>query len=84
LAGLPLFNPPSSDVVGFWGGSKLAAGSVNASGGRVLTVCALGSDLERARAVAYESAERYVSSLPRGAVLRYRSDIAERPATPVR
>jgi phosphoribosylamine---glycine ligase len=84
LAALPLFHSPSSDVVAFWGGSKLAAGRVDASGGRVLTVCALGCDLQHARALAYETTERYVASLPQGAVLRYRSDIAQRPATVVR
>lgn len=84
LAGLPIFEPGSEDVVAFWGGSTLAAGRVNASGGRVLTVCALGDDVAVARKSAYESAERYVANLPSGLSLRYRSDIGVQPTAAIR
>ena len=39
----------------FWGGSTLVDGRVNTGGGRVLTVTALGDDLERARSRAYDA-----------------------------
>ncbi len=84
VAGLPVFEPLSEDVIAFWGGSTPAAGTVNASGGRVLTVCALGDDMAIARKHAYDSAERYVSSLPPGLSLRYRSDIGEHWAAAIR
>jgi phosphoribosylamine-glycine ligase len=39
--------------VAFWGASTARGGTVDANGGRVLTVAALGSDLASARANAY-------------------------------
>jgi len=83
--GLPAFTPLEDEsTVGFWGGSTLRGAVVDASGGRVLTVCALGADLAEARKGAYEAAARYEKLLPEGVVIRYRSDIAERCAEPVR
>ncbi len=82
--GLPPFEPPTDDVVAFWGGSTLIARSVNASGGRVLTVCALGDEMADARKRAYASVERYITGLPPGLSLRYRCDIGEHAAAAVR
>jgi phosphoribosylamine---glycine ligase len=59
----------------FWGGSKLADGVVDSGGGRVLTVTALGEDLEAARVRAYESVKALAKRLG-GAALTYRTDIA--------
>jgi phosphoribosylamine---glycine ligase len=59
----------------FWGGSQLAAESVNAVGGRVLTVTALGDDLPSARARAYDAVKALAGRLETGA-LTYRRDIA--------
>lgn len=76
---LPL-PPPADGVACFWGGSKLASGRVSASGGRVLTVTALGSTIAAARTRAYEACAAYVALLPEGTRLRFRSDIARRAA----
>jgi phosphoribosylamine--glycine ligase len=78
VEGLPLFTAPSERVTAFWGGSTPDGDRVNASGGRVLTVCARGADMAAARRDAYEAVERYVSALPASVRLRYRSDIAAR------
>lgn len=84
VPGLPMFAAPSEATTAFWGGSTLAAGKVDASGGRVLTVCALADDVPAARKLAYEGVKGYCSGLAHGTVLRYRSDIAERSASAVR
>ncbi|MBV8461142.1 MAG: phosphoribosylamine--glycine ligase [Candidatus Eremiobacteraeota bacterium] len=76
--GLPLFSASSEQVMAFWGGSATENGRVNASGGRVLTICARGADMATARRDAYNAVERYVAALPSGVRLRYRSDIAAR------
>lgn len=78
---LPVANLPlpdgilGEDAVGFWGGSALAGKSVEASGGRVLSVCGLGSDLARARDRAYGACAAYGRLLPSGVKLCCRSDI---------
>jgi phosphoribosylamine--glycine ligase len=59
----------------FWGSSQRVNGTVNAGGGRVLTVTALGDDLAQARARAYESVNRLAKRLGTNS-LTYRSDIA--------
>jgi phosphoribosylamine---glycine ligase len=85
VSGLAQFSPLESDTVtGFWGGSVPDGDRVNASGGRVLTVCALGDDMATARQRAYEAVARYEKTLPPGVAIRYRSDIAARLATAVR
>jgi phosphoribosylamine--glycine ligase len=78
VEGLPRFTTSSDRVTAFWGGSTSDGERVDASGGRVLTVCALGADMTIARRDAYNAVERYVSTLPAGVRLRYRSDIAAR------
>jgi phosphoribosylamine--glycine ligase len=88
LSGLPLFPCPdvsgSPDLFGFWGNSRLRGTRVDAGGGRILTICAVGSDLARARARAYDAVDAYIRSLPQGAELRWRRDIAQRVVTSVR
>jgi phosphoribosylamine--glycine ligase len=79
--GLPL---PRADSIAFWGTSALARGTVDAAGGRVLTMCALGEDIAQARQRAYDDARVYVGGLRPDQALRYRSDIGERAVVPVR
>lgn len=59
------------DVKVFHSGTKLVDGKIQANGGRILCVTALGDDLEQARKQAYEAAARIQME---GS--RYRSDIA--------
>jgi phosphoribosylamine--glycine ligase len=59
----------------FWGGSSLVDGSVNTGGGRVLTVTALGDDLEHARNRAYDAVRAVALRMGTNA-LTYRTDIA--------
>jgi phosphoribosylamine---glycine ligase len=61
----------------FWGGSELSEGKVNTGGGRVLTVTALGDDLESARTHAYAAVRALATRLGTQA-LSYRTDIAKR------
>ncbi len=60
----------------FWGSSTRVDGKVNTGGGRVLTVTALGDDLERARNRAYESVRTLALRLGTNA-LTYRTDIGK-------
>jgi phosphoribosylamine--glycine ligase len=78
LKGLPLPSAGLDDAVAFWGGSTLSDGLVNASGGRVLTICGLGDDQALARDRAYAACAAYGKSLPAGAKLCCRSDIGLR------
>jgi phosphoribosylamine---glycine ligase len=66
------------DTVAFWGGSTLSGEIVDASGGRVLTICGLGVDHAQARTRAYAACAAYGRSLPAGKKLCCRSDIAAR------
>ncbi len=59
----------------FWGTSRLNAGRVDAAGGRVLTVTALGDDLEAARLRAYRAVKEVAARVGTRA-LTYRTDIA--------
>jgi phosphoribosylamine---glycine ligase len=61
----------------FWAGSKLASGKVGSSGGRVLTVTALGEDLAQARGRAYDAVRTLAGRIGTDK-LTYRSDIAKR------
>ncbi|HUN29380.1 MAG TPA: phosphoribosylglycinamide synthetase C domain-containing protein, partial [Alphaproteobacteria bacterium] len=63
-------------VQAFWGGSTLEHGTVRSSGGRVLTVSALGDDLAAARARAYD-AVRALADRTGTKDLTYRTDIAK-------
>ncbi len=67
--------PP--DVHVFWGTSKLRDGVVDAAGGRVLTVAALGGDVGAAREHAYAAVASLSKQLGQRAQLSYRSDIAK-------
>jgi len=80
----PFATLENESMVGFWGSSNVSGDRVNAMGGRVLTICALGDDIAGARKRAYEAASHYEKMLPHGVVLRYRSDIAARLAPAVR
>jgi len=85
LTGLPPFSPLENDsTVGFWGGSSVVGERVNATGGRVLTISAVGIDMASARKRAYEAVSEYEKLLPQGVIVRYRSDIAARFAPAVR
>ena len=59
------------DVTVFHSGTKLVNGNIEANGGRILCVTALGDSLEQAREKAYEAVSRI--HMPDS---RYRSDIA--------
>jgi len=64
--------------VAFWGASSLRGSVVDANGGRVLTVTALGSDVEAARSNAYAAVDELARRMGNGVSLSYRSDIAKR------
>ena len=89
VKGLPLVDGVAGgdDCVAFWGASSLAvhdggARTVDASGGRVVTICGMGADIAAARSRAYFAAGKYGKLLPSGTKLCCRSDIAARAATP--
>jgi phosphoribosylamine--glycine ligase len=63
--------------VAFWGASACRDGVVDASGGRVLTVTALGAGVEEARANAYAAVDELAHRIGSGLALTYRSDIAK-------
>ncbi len=65
--------------VAFWGTSTVRDQSVAASGGRVLTVTALGADLAAARERAYGAVAELSQRMGTGLPLTYRSDIAAMP-----
>jgi len=60
----------------FWGASVRRDGVVDAHGGRVLTVAALGDDIVLARANAYAAVDELAHRIGSGVSLSYRSDIA--------
>jgi len=76
LSGLEADVSLDAGAQAFWGSSTLAAGKVETGGGRVLTVTALGDDLEAARSHAYAAVASLASRL-RSAPLGYRRDIAK-------
>ncbi|MGP6158281.1 MAG: phosphoribosylamine--glycine ligase [Vulcanimicrobiaceae bacterium] len=63
--------------VAFWGASARRDGVVDASGGRVLTVTALGGDVGEARRNAYAAVDELAHRIGTGLALTYRSDIAK-------
>ena len=67
----------TGDRVAFWGASALRDGVVDAGGGRVLTVSALGDDVATARANAYAAVDELAHRMGNGVRLSYRSDIAK-------
>ncbi|MBC5798815.1 MAG: phosphoribosylamine--glycine ligase [Candidatus Eremiobacteraeota bacterium] len=62
--------------VAFWGASTIRDGSVTASGGRVLTVTAVGADVANARERAYGAVGELAGRIGKGLPLTYRTDIA--------
>ncbi len=83
LHGLPGDLALSPGKFAFWGGStRREDGLVDSSGGRVLTVTALGPTLAEARVNAYGAVDELAHRIGAGSSLTYRSDIA-RIATPV-
>jgi len=62
--------------VAFWGASTVRDGTVAASGGRVLTITALGADIADARERAYGAVAELAQRIGTGLPLTYRSDIA--------
>ncbi|MGH7683271.1 MAG: phosphoribosylamine--glycine ligase, partial [Vulcanimicrobiaceae bacterium] len=81
-ASTPVNDLPSSlelpaDAHVFWGTSKLRDRAVHAAGGRVLTLAALGSNVEVAREHAYGAVAQLAKQLSPHAQLSYRSDIAK-------
>jgi len=76
LSGLSQDIALGEDVHAFWGGSKVHDGTIDSAGGRVLTVTALGDDIEHARKRAYEAVDELAKRLGRRD-LTYRSDIAK-------
>jgi phosphoribosylamine--glycine ligase len=75
LAGLNADVSLPEDCQAFWGSTELVDGVVNASGGRVLTVTALGDDLAQARTRAYDAVKLLAGRLGTRE-LSYRTDIA--------
>ncbi|MBV9973194.1 MAG: phosphoribosylamine--glycine ligase, partial [Candidatus Eremiobacteraeota bacterium] len=77
VRGLPPDTALAENVRAFWGGSALRDSVVDASGGRVITVTALGENLSTARDRAYEGvralARRFGDA---SSSLTYRTDIA--------
>jgi phosphoribosylamine--glycine ligase len=67
----------SDGRVAFWGASTLRDGVIDASGGRVLTVTALGEDVPAARANAYAAVDELAHRIGVGVSLSYRRDIAD-------
>jgi phosphoribosylamine--glycine ligase len=78
LKSAPLAGLPDADGAIFWGTSARNGDAVDASGGRVLTVTALGDTIADARAAAYASCAAYGKRLTPGKKLVCRADIAAR------
>ncbi|HEY5094467.1 MAG TPA: phosphoribosylamine--glycine ligase [Candidatus Eremiobacteraceae bacterium] len=74
----PVKGLPHVDGATFWGSSAINGETVDAAGGRVLTVTALGDTIADARAAAYASCGAYGKRLAPGTKLVCRSDIAAR------
>ncbi len=70
--------------VAFWGASSLRGDAIDVSGGRVLTVTALGPDLAAARANAYAAVDQLSRRIGSGVSLSYRSDIGRPPGLETR
>ncbi len=76
LADLPREVALPDDVHAFWGTSTPHNGSVTSAGGRVLTVSALGDDLDSARARAYDAVRDLTQRFGSATGLTFRRDIA--------
>jgi phosphoribosylamine--glycine ligase len=78
IKSLPLMGLPNTGGAMFWGSSAGNGDMVDAGGGRVLTVTALGDTIADARAAAYAACRAYGKRLPPGKKLVCRADIAAR------
>jgi phosphoribosylamine--glycine ligase len=76
VSGLPADLALGAGRAAFWGTSALRDGRVDASGGRVLTVTALGDSVADARTNAYAAVADVARRFGDGRALTYRSDIA--------
>ncbi len=76
VRGLPQALELPPDVFAFWGGSTRREGAVDVTGGRVLTICALGEGVQSARERAYAAIGALAPGLRETAGLTYRTDIA--------
>ncbi len=76
LTDLPRDIELSEGVQAFWGASTPQNGTVNATGGRVLTVTALGDDLALARSNAYNAVRKIAERFGSSTGLTFRRDIA--------
>ena len=74
--GLPADLALGEGRAAFWGTSVLRDGRVDSSGGRVLTVTALGDTVGHARDNAYSAVADVAQRIGEGHALTYRSDIA--------
>jgi phosphoribosylamine--glycine ligase len=77
VLGLPADLGLDGTRAAFWGTSTLRDGVVDAGGGRVLTVTALGATVAEARTEAYAAVDEIAKRVGSGASLTYRSDIAQ-------
>lgn len=66
----------SEGIQAFWGASTAQNGTVNAAGGRVLTVTALGGDLATARSNVYDAVSKLAERFGSSTGLTFRRDIA--------
>jgi phosphoribosylamine--glycine ligase len=76
VSGLPAGLDLGEGCAAFWGSSRLNGATVDASGGRVLTVSGLGQGVPAARDAAYAGVRRVAERFGNGRPLTYRSDIA--------
>jgi phosphoribosylamine--glycine ligase len=81
VAGLPHDLGLPAGCAAFWGTSAMNGDAVDAAGGRVLTVTALGADVPAARAAAYGALAPLAARLGPGRALTYRTDIAAKAAS---
>ena len=77
---LPQFDD-LADIMAFWGKSQLAGDAVNSDGGRVLTITALGENVESAAVRVYSACESYLAAIGERRLI-HRTDIG-RPRAPV-
>jgi phosphoribosylamine--glycine ligase len=76
IKSVPVSGLPNADGTMFWGSSANSGDTVDAGGGRVLTVTALGDTIADARMAAYASCAAYGKRLGPGKKLVCRADIA--------
>lgn len=77
LAGLPADIVLPAGAQAFWGASTRRENAVDAAGGRIMTVTALGTGIAEARERAYAAVRALTERFDRaGTALKYRTDIA--------